>query len=167
MKTLHDFPQEDISPYESILKQRLNDCSNNRVLSFGNARVDLEKYQNNITAKIALTQKVDHEAFIKVFVDSISYITKLSKTAQAILPYIMYNMPKDRGHVIIDNATVMEMCNFKSRKSVRDAVVELLEKDFIARTTMPKVYWINPLMMFNGNRITYANEYILDEVEDL
>lgn len=23
--------------------------------------------------------------------------------------------------------------------------------------------WVNPLIMFNGNRITYANEYILDE----
>lgn len=167
MKTLHDYPQADVSPYAGSLKQRLNECSSSRVLSFGNARVDLEKYQNNITAKIALTQKVDHDAFIKVFRESIRYIAKLSKTAQAVLVYIMDNIPKDKGHVIIDNAAVMEMCSFKNRKSVRDAVVELLDKNFITRTTVPKVYWVNPLILFNGNRITYANEYILDEAEDL
>lgn len=167
MKTLHDFPQVNVSPYENILKQRLNECSSNRVLSFGNARVDLEKYQNNITAKIALTQKVDHDAFAKFFTGSIFYAAKLSKTAQSILLYIMHNMPKDKGHVFIDNSAVMSFCGFKTRKSVREGVVELLEKDFIARTTVLKMFWVNPLVMFNGNRITYANEYILEEAEDL
>lgn len=165
-KSLHSFPQADISPYEGSLKQRLNECTSNRVLSFGNSRVELERYQNNITAKIALTQKVDHEAFIKVFKESLSYIAKLSKTAQQVLVYIIDNLPKDKGYVVIDNMTVMEFCNFKHRKSVRDGVVELLEKNFLTRTTVPKKFWVNPLIVFNGNRITYANEYILDEADE-
>ncbi len=166
MKTLHDFAQADVSPYEGSLKKQLNECSSYRILSFGNARVELEKYENNIGARIALTQKVDHEAFTKVFHDSISYILKLSRTAQSVVFYIIQNMPKDRGYVVIDNSTVMSMCGFKTRKSVRDAVVELLDKNIITRTTVPKTYWVNPLIMFNGNRITYANEYILDEADE-
>lgn len=166
MKTMHDYPQADVSPYEGSLKKRLNECTNYKVLSFGNARIELERYQNNMDAKIALTQKVDHEAFTKVFHDSVSYILKLSKTAQSVILYIIKNMPKDRGYVVIDNTTVMSMCGFKTRKSVRDAVVELLEKNIITRTTVPKTYWVNPLILFNGNRITYAKEYILDEIKD-
>lgn len=166
MKTMHDFPQADVSPYEGSLKQRLNECTSTRILSFGNSRVELERYKNNIGARIALTQKVDHEEFTKIFRESVGYILRLSRTAQSVIYYIIENLPKDKGYVIIDNATVMEQCNFKTRKSVRDAVVELLEKNIITRTTVPKKYWVNPLIMFNGNRITYANEYILDEADE-
>ena len=51
MKKLNDFPIADVSPYEGSLKKRLNECTSNRVLSFGNARVELERYQNNIDAR--------------------------------------------------------------------------------------------------------------------
>lgn len=166
MKSMHDFPLADYSPYEGSLKKRLNEYTANRVLSFGNAVVELERYQKNITARIALTQKVDRETFIKVFRDSIRYIAKLSRTAQAVLWYIMDNLPQDKGYVVIDNMTVMDFCHFKTRKSVREGVVELLDKNFLVRTTVPKKFWVNPLIVFNGNRITYANEYILDEADE-
>ena len=166
MKALSDFPLADTSPYEFSLKKRLNECSSNRVLSFGNAKIELERYQNNIGARIALTQKVDYETFVKVFRDSIKYVAKLSRTAKAVLWYIMDNLPKDKGYVIIDNATVMDYCGFKTRKSVREAVIELLGKNFLTRTTLPKKYWVNPLIIFNGNRITYTNQYILDDALD-
>lgn len=166
MKTIHEFPQADISPYEYSLKSRLNDCTTNRVLSFGDARVDLDRNHKNVTARIALTQRVDRETFIKVFKDSLKYIAQLSRTAQAVLWYIMDNLPKDKSYVVIDNRTVMEFCRFKTRKSVREGVLELLDKDFLTRTTVPKKFWVNPLIIFNGNRITYANEYILDEADD-
>lgn len=165
MKTMHDFPLADYSPYEGSLKKRLNEYTTNRVLSFGNATVELENYQKNVAARIALTQKVDRETFIKVFKDSIKYIAKLSRTAQAVLWYIMDNLPQDKGYIVIDNMTVMDFCNFKTRKSVREGVLELLEKNFLTRTTVPKKFWVNPLIVFNGNRITYAKEYILDDAD--
>ena len=166
MKKVNDFPQADISPFEGSLKSRLNEVTKRRVLSFGNSRVELEKYQNNISAQIALTQKVDRETFIKVFRESIRYIAQLSRTAQAVLWYIMDNLPKDKSYVVIDNMTVMDFCHFKTRKSVREGVIELLDKNFLVRTTVPKKFWVNPLIVFNGNRITYANEYILDEADE-
>ena len=165
MKLIQDFPMADISPYEGSLNKRLNECTSNRVLSFGNARVELDRYQHNTTARIALTQKVDHGAFIKTFKASIKYIAKLSRTAQQVLWYVMDNLPKDKGYVIIDNSTVMDYCNFKTRKSVRDAVIELLEKNILTKSTVHKKFWVNPLVMFNGNRITYSQEYILDEAD--
>lgn len=166
MKTLHDYPQADVTPYEGSLKTRLNEVTKRKVLSFGNAEVRLERYQKNVSAEIALTQRVDRETFIKVFRDSIRYIAQLSRTAQAVLWYIMDNLPQDRSYVIIDNMTIMDFCGFKNRKSVRDGVVELLEKNFLTRTTVPKKFWVNPLIVFNGNRITYAKEYILDEADE-
>lgn len=165
MKAIQDFPMADISPYEGSLNKRLNECTKQRVLGFGNARVELERYQKNVAARLALTQKVDRETFIKVFRESLQYIAKLSRTAQAVLWYVMNNLPKDKGYVIIDNSTVMDYCAFKTRKSVRDAVIELLEKNILTKSTVHKKYWVNPLVMFNGNRITYSKEYILDEAD--
>ena len=165
MKREKEFPQADVSPYECALKKKLNGVTSNKILSFGNARVELERYANHVGARIALTQKVDHETFIKVFKENLKSIAKLSRTAQAILWYIMDTLPKDRGHVIIDNATVMDFCGFKHRKSVRDGVIELLDKNILCRSTVPKKYWVNPLIVFNGNRITYAEEYILDTAD--
>lgn len=166
MKTLHDFPQADITPYEGCLKERLNECVTYRTMSWGNARVELEKQNSTTSARLALTQKVDHAEFIKLFRESLGTVMKLSKTAREVLWYIINNIPMNRGYVIIDNAAVMDFCNFKTRKSVREAVVELLDKNFLSRSTVPKKYWVNPLVLFNGNRIVYANEYILDEADE-
>lgn len=163
MKKLNDFPLTDISPYEGCLVKRLNDCSSYRTLCFGDARVELARTPIHTSANIALTQKVDHETFVKVFKESLRYVAKLSRTAQSILWYIMDNLPKDKGYVIIDNATIMDYCGFKNRKSVRDGIIELLDKNILTRTTISKKYWVNPLVVFNGNRLTYAKEYILDE----
>lgn len=163
MSKLSDYPVSKTSPYEYSLKDRLNKCTGNRVLSFGNARIELGRYQNNITARVALTQKVDHETFIKVFKDGLKYIADLSRTAQSIMWYIMDNLPRDKSYVIIDNASIMDYCHFKTRKSVRDGVMELLTKNIIAKSPLPKKYWVNPLVVFNGNRITFAKEYILEE----
>lgn len=166
MKTLHDFAQADVSPYEGKLKERLNECVSYRTVSWGNARIELERQNSTTSARMALTQKVDHAQFIKIFKENLAAVMKLSKTAREVLWYIMNNIPQDRGYVVIDNASVMDFCGFKTRKSVREAVVELLSKDFLTRSTIPKRYWVNPLVLFNGNRIVYANEYILDEADE-
>lgn len=166
MKTLHDFAQADVSPHEGKLKERLNECVSYRTVSWGNARIELERQNSTTSARMALTQKVDHAQFIKIFKENLAAVMKLSKTAREVLWYIMNNIPQDRGYVVIDNASVMDFCGFKTRKSVREAVVELLSKDFLTRSTIPKKYWVNPLVLFNGNRIVYANEYILDEADE-
>ena len=36
----------------------------------------------------------------------------------------------------------------------------LVKAGIIARSEMPNMYFINPLIVFNGNRITFAKTYI-------
>jgi len=166
MKTLHDFPLADISPYECSLKHRLAECASDKFLKFDNAEAYIVENDRHVSARLAFTQKVDKDEFIKVFRSRLRDIARLSKTASSVLVYIMDNVPQDKGYVVIDNMSVMEYCGFKTRKSVREGVVELLEKNFLTRSTVPKKFWINPLVLFNGNRITYAKEYILDEADE-
>lgn len=55
----------------------------------------------------------------------------------------------------------MNNVEFKTRKSVYNEVIELLEKGILIRSSNSKKYWVNPIVIFNSNRITFINDYIL------
>jgi hypothetical protein len=46
-----------------------------------------------------------------------------------------------------------------SRASFHRAMKELLQKEFIAESLDPNMFWFNPNLFFNGNRMTFVNEY--------
>jgi len=54
----------------------------------------------------------------------------------------------------------MEFTAYKSKANVMSGLGELLEADIIARSTESSLYFINPIVMFNGNRLTFAKSYI-------
>ena len=166
MKTVKEFERFQQSPYKEMLEGKIEECVGPVFSKTGNTRIDAVQRNGQLNATIKIRQKAEHDLFTKVFRDNIPQIMKLSRTAQTLMWYILYSLPQDKGYVVIDNMPVMEFCKFKTRKSVRDGVVELLEKNFLTRTTVPKKFWVNPLIVFNGNRITYANEYILDEADE-
>jgi hypothetical protein len=39
-------------------------------------------------------------------------------------------------------------------------LAELLAAEIIARSTASSLYFINPIVMFNGNRLTFAKTYV-------
>lgn len=166
MRTIKDFERLQQSPYKEMLEEKMEKCVGPVFSKTGNTRINATQKNGQLNAIIKIRQRAEHELFTKVFRDSIPQIMELSRTAQTLMWYIIYNLPQDKGYVVIDNMTVMDFCRFKNRKSVRDGVVELLEKNFLTRTTVPKKFWVNPLIVFNGNRITYAKEYILDEADE-
>jgi hypothetical protein len=45
------------------------------------------------------------------------------------------------------------------RPSFQRALKELLEKGFIAESTRPSMFWFNPNLFFNGDRMTFIHEY--------
>ena len=166
MKTIKDFERFQQSPYKEMLEGKMEKCVGPVFSKTGNTRIDAVQKNGQLNATIKIRQKAEHDIFTKIFRDSIPQIMELSRTAQTLMWYIIYSLPHDKGYVVIDNMTVMDFCKFKTRKSVRDGVIELLEKNFLARTTVPKKFWVNPLVMFNGNRIVYANEYILQDATE-
>ena len=166
MKTIKDYEKFHQSPYKELLDEQMRTSVGPVFSKVGNTRIDAVQENGQLNARIKIRQKAEHDLFTKVFKNNIPLIMQLSRTAQTLMWYIVYSLPQDKSYVLIDNAAVMDFCHFKTRKSVRDGVVELLEKNFLTRTTVPKKFWVNPLIVFNGNRITYANEYILDEADE-
>ena len=64
---------------------------------------------------------------------------------------------------------ILEDCKdytgYKSHKSIHDGLAHLLKAEIIARGRSEVTYFINPMVAFNGNRITFAKTYVKKQKE--
>ena len=82
-------------------------------------------------------------------------LLRLSSTASKVLMYSLTKLDKFTKRIEILTPMCMSECGFKTRKSVVDGICELLEKEILIRTSEPMTYWINPMIVFNGDRIEF------------
>ena len=54
----------------------------------------------------------------------------------------------------------MEYTKYSSKSSIFIGLGQLLKAEIIARGPSDSLYYINPLVVFNGNRVTYAKTYV-------
>ena len=154
--TLNDYPIADVFPYIDTMVIDVNENSGSKII--GSTTGEISTDGKTVSRRIISTMK-DKKEFIKVFRESIKTILQLSSTAQKILWYIMDNLPINKNVVVITNETCMDACGFKNRKSIRDGIIELLDKNILTRSSARYQYWVNPIVMFNGDRIEFIREY--------
>lgn len=83
----------------------------------------------------------------------------LSMTGKRIVKFIFDYIGIRNNNVILTTECCMKACGFKNRKSVRDGIIELLDKNILTRSSAKYQYWVNPIVMFNGDRIEFIREY--------
>jgi len=114
---------------------------------------------------IHIIREVDESEFLKVYTKNINAIFALKPTSQRVLQYLMVELQKTPNADSIYLAWVGAEEYFSehavdcSRASFHRALHELLEKGFIAESTMPNMFWFNANLFFNGNRMTFVHEY--------
>ncbi len=59
--------------------------------------------------------------------------------------------------------TLGQLIEWKGKPAAFKGIKELVEKNFIAETMIQNYYFINPDFMFNGDRLSFVNSYILTE----
>ena len=114
---------------------------------------------------VHVIKEVDENEFLKVYTKNIKAIFDLKPTAQRVLQYLMAELQKTPNADAIYLAWVGAEEYFSehdldvSRASFQRALKELLEKGFIAESTKPNMFWFNPNLFFNGDRMTFVHEY--------
>lgn len=103
---------------------------------------------------------VDEAQFVKVFTDELRILWDLSKPAMRVLTYVMSALRINQDSIMFDLADCRGYTGYKSERSIFYGLGELIENGIIARTTKPYMYFINPMIVFNGNRVTFARTYI-------
>lgn len=114
---------------------------------------------------IHVVREVDETEFLKLYTRNVRAIFDLKPTTQRVLQYLMVELQKTPNADAIYLAWVGAEEYFSehdlkvSRASFHRALKELLEKGFIAESTRPNMFWFNPNLFFNGNRMSFIHEY--------
>lgn len=104
--------------------------------------------------------EVDEEKFTKVYLSQFEAFWDLERTAIRVFGYIMNQLkPKnDRFDFFLDEC--LEYTKYKNKKQVYAGLTSLCLNGIIARGYNENVYFVNPLIVFNGDRVTFAKTYI-------
>lgn len=153
-----DLPTYDHNPF---IAEILSIKMKNKTIEMGSRGTvvfnsDGEQYAET---RMVIRKKVDKEEFVKVFKDQISILFELTKTAQKILTYFIKSLGINKDFVIFDRQKAKEYSGLCSDASIYRGLGELIQKNVIAKSTLTQVYYINPKIIFNGDRLVVINAW--------
>lgn len=122
---------------------------------------------DEMAAEVRTIDTVDSEPFVKIFTQEIKRFFGLSNAAMRIVTLML----EDVGNMKLGGSDQVYMtekfvqkamieCDLKpiSTATYYRAIYELIEKGFIAPTENPPLFFINPAIFFNGDRIKFTRE---------
>lgn len=164
---LSDFSRNKENPF---LKQAVEQVNKNVVKKYKTAtktgeKAILKAYDENTGEVLGHTQfirqiEVDEEKFTKLYLSNFSAFFDLKPSAIKVFGYIMTVLipKKDMFWFFLEDC--QEFTGYKSHKSIHDGLASLLNAEIIARGRNESQYFINPMVAFNGDRITFAKTYV-------
>jgi len=167
MKKLTDFEKNTENPF---IKQAVEQVQKNVVKKYKTAgstdkKAILQAYDSSTGEILGHTQfirqiEVDEQQFAKLYLSNFSAFFDLKPQAIKVFGYILNQLVPNKDEFIFDREDCMDYTGYKSDKSVFIGLTSLLNNDIIARGKTDYRYYINPMIAFNGNRITFAKTYV-------
>jgi hypothetical protein len=104
--------------------------------------------------------EVDEQQFTKIYLSQFSAFFDLKPSAIKVFGYVMNQLVPKKDEFIFDLEECMIYTGYKSHKSIHEGLADLLAAKIIARGKNDYFYFINPMIAFNGDRVTFAKTYI-------
>jgi hypothetical protein len=150
----------------------INDCFVDHVGSYSKSKAARFKTENGVHlitrdgeqipmdnhVYVASQFSVDSEEFAKIFQSSMRGIG-LGKVSSAILMHIASILGKNDVTVFLDVEEMTELLDI-SKPTYYNALFELVNAKVLARSKVSYKFFVNPLFIFNGNRLTIVKDYI-------
>ena len=104
--------------------------------------------------------EVDEDKFAKVYLSQFESFWELSKPAIRVFGYIINTLKpnSDVFHLRMDKC--LKYTKYAHANSVISGLSDLIDKEIIAKSKYENEYFINPLILFNGSRVTFAKTFI-------
>jgi len=106
-------------------------------------------------------EEVDASRFVKLFLDGIKQACGLSKSGMAVFELVYHQIRENPGNDKIELSQYMAQDRGLNERTFRRGLRELLEKEFLYRSTSDGVFFINIRFMFNGDRLAFVRTYHL------
>lgn len=106
------------------------------------------------------TKLIDEEKFMKMYVAEFGAFYNLGKPAMKVLHYIMTILTPKKDTFMMRIDKCMDFTGYTGKASVLTGLTDLMNNGIIARTMYNDEFYINPLIMFNGDRISFVKLYV-------
>jgi putative sterol carrier protein len=107
---------------------------------------------------------VEKKQFVKMFGAGISLLNELDKSATKLFIEVLEQVQDNQG-------TDLLFLNYKkttlSRPTFYKAVAVLIERKLLAQAEAPGMYWLNPVFLWNGNRLRFVQEFVKKEEKEI
>jgi len=153
-----------------FLRQAVKEVNDNIVKKYKTAtntgqKAILQAIDPNTGEVVGHTQfirqiEVDEQQFAKFYLSNFSAFFDLPPSAIKVFGYILTQLIPNRDDFYFDYEEALEYTQYKTPASIRIGLTSLLKNEIIARGKNEYHYFINPMVVFNGNRITFAKTYV-------
>jgi len=104
--------------------------------------------------------EVEEEKFAKVYLSQFVAFWELSKPAIRVFGYILSVLKPKQDNFYFIMEDCLKYTGYSHRNHVLTGLSNLIECSIIARSSNSVRYFINPLVVFNGDRVTFAKTYV-------
>ena len=118
--------------------------------------------EGEVTGETAFIKyiEVEEEKFAKLYLSQFSAFHDLNKSAIKLFGYILTMMKPNLDYFYFDINDALEFTEYKGKNTILNAMASLVKNGIVARSSKHYMYFINPLVIFNGSRVTFAKSYI-------
>lgn len=156
-----------LNPFCFETELKIETRKKNLTVSRGTELIEKKDASKSYFANIVHTQEVDKEEFIKLYTSQIKAYFDLTKTAYKVF-FIFLRIYQDaigKDHFYLSCKKAMSLAekidHFVLSESIfYRGIKELIEKRIIAKTNEKNWYFINPAIVFNGDRARFVSEII-------
>ncbi|EKN3880253.1 TPA: hypothetical protein ACPZRZ_003941 [Yersinia enterocolitica] len=156
-----------LNPFCFDTELKIETRKKNLTVSRGTELIERKDTSKSYFANIVHTQEVDKEEFIKLYTSQIKAYFDLTKTAYKVF-FIFLRIYQDaigKDHFYLSCKKAMSLAekidHFALSESIfYRGVKELIEKRIIAKTNEKNWYFINPAIVFNGDRARFVSEIV-------
>jgi hypothetical protein len=104
--------------------------------------------------------EVDEDQFVKVYLSQFEAWYNLQPQGLKVFGYILSKLQPRQDLIPFFMYECLEFTQYKGEKSIYIGLANLLENNIIARGMNENFYFINPMIAFNGDRVTFAKSYV-------
>lgn len=170
-KKITDYPENENNPFSEKAVLEISTTKKRQAIRPPKTKDGENKYWviDNNGEKVAESLfvreiEVDDEQFAKVFLGGLLNFWELSPRGIRVFTYVLRQLRPGRDEFYFSAPECMKFTLYKSRGLVISGLAELIGAGLIARSTDPLIYFLNPLIMFNGSRVTFAKSYVRKQI---
>lgn len=109
--------------------------------------------------------EVDEDKFAKLYLSQFESFWELSKAGIRVFGYIINMIKPNKDTFMLRMDMALEYTKYSHANSVYSGIADLIEHGIVARGKYESEYYINPLVVFNGSRVTFAKTYVKKKKE--